>query len=138
MIARQVFPAPPDLAGLLENIVCYSGTASSGARERVLPSGTAELIIDLRGEPLRCYDVNGRRRQQANGPVVAGVHHGDFWIEAAQLEALVSIQLRPGAVWRLFGVPAWELADQHVEIDTLVRGRLDTMISALRARPRRP
>ncbi|HEX2099532.1 MAG TPA: helix-turn-helix domain-containing protein [Candidatus Synoicihabitans sp.] len=115
----ETFALPADLHDLATEIVGYSGHATAARWERVYPSGEMELIIHYGSGPLRCSDRARRRINQKAGQLVAGVHQEDFFIETAQLETLVSLRLRPGAAWRLFGVSAEELAEQHVELDQL-------------------
>jgi hypothetical protein len=50
-------PRPP-LSGLVESFWLYDGYAPPHAMERVLPSGTIEIVINLRGRPTSVSGVS--------------------------------------------------------------------------------
>lgn len=55
MIYQTLTPAPP-LSASVESIWIYSGYRPPHFLERVLPSGTVEMIVQLEDSPFRCYD----------------------------------------------------------------------------------
>jgi AraC-like DNA-binding protein len=137
MIVRNAQPAPPSIADVVTEIAVFSGKTGSDRWDRVYPTGTIELLINFGEGVLRCRDPRSGQSRTAWGPTLGGVQHHDFLIDPRQLENLLSLELHPGAIWRLFGVPAWELADQHVELDRVARRQLDPLIAHLQRRTAR-
>jgi AraC-like DNA-binding protein len=94
--------------------------AGNPARERVLPTGQAHLVIRLAGPPLRLYDSELDGLGRPIGDCLVGGPR-----EAAYLRALdpgsvsVGVELLPGTVPALFGVPAWQLAGAHWSLTDL-------------------
>jgi len=94
--------------------------AGNPARERVLPTGPAHLVIRLAGAPLRLYDTELDGSGRPIGHCLVGGPR-----EAAYLRALdpgsdsVGVELLPGTVSALFGVPAWQLAGAHWSLTDL-------------------
>jgi AraC-like DNA-binding protein len=82
------------------------------AHERILPSGTSEMVIDVSGTR-----ESGRRFQ---GAVVSGCFSGPFDIDTQVHKAgLVGIHFRPGGAARLLGLQAGEIANRHVGLEAL-------------------
>jgi AraC-like DNA-binding protein len=79
----------------------------SHSRERVIPSGTVELVVNLH----EC--------DRFRGAVVSGAYSGPFDVETRAHASIVGVHLKPGGAASLLGVPAGELANTHVELDAL-------------------
>ena len=86
----------------------------------VLPSGTLELVINLRNEDLRIYDseMTGRWRTY-RGALLSGVQSGFTVINTAQQERIMGVHFRPGGAFSMFGIPADIFCDNHVTLGTL-------------------
>ena len=115
--------ATPALRGWLGTF--WAGAAAvapptGAARERVLPTGQAHLVIRLAGPPLTLYDSELDGCGRAIGHCLVGGPR-----QAAYLRALdpgsvsVGVELRPGTVPALFGAPAWQLAGAHWSLEEL-------------------
>jgi AraC-like DNA-binding protein len=74
-------------------------------RERLLPMGTMELVIDL---------TDARQR-----PVVCGAHSEPFEIETSQPATILGVHFKRGGAFPFLGVPAGELHNSHVPLDAL-------------------
>lgn len=124
---RYLTLAPsPALADSVEALWAYEGYRPPHAFERIFPSGTVELLLNLTDGRLRCHDPRGgQMRGEWSGLLVAGVHRDYQLVETAQQYAMLGVALRPGGAWRLLGVAADELADRHVPLDALVGSAAD-------------
>lgn len=81
-------------------------------RERILPSGAGELVIDVSG--------SGESSRRLQGAVVSGCFSAAFDVPSAvHVGGLVGVHFRPGGAARLLGVPAGEIADRHVGLEDL-------------------
>lgn len=118
MIQRHERPAAP-LASFADVLWYYDGYAPPHRMERVLPDGSMQLIIHLRGEPLRVYDQDAAAPRLVHGPLVCGPRARYSLVETAQQGALLGIHFRPGGAAPLLGLAASELRDADVPLAAL-------------------
>lgn len=88
--------------------------------ERVIPTGTFELIINLRDEPRHTFDPATLR---------PGRSYRNAWISGAQSEYLVidtaidasmmGVHFKPGGTAPFLGMPASELSHRTEELDSI-------------------
>ncbi|HKE18413.1 MAG TPA: helix-turn-helix domain-containing protein [Kofleriaceae bacterium] len=118
MFFRSHSPAPP-LDAFIENLWCVSD-APRHERERILPSGTLELVINLHEDELRIYDpAHGLRCRRLAGAIVSGAYRRPFVIDTLEHASVIGVHFRPGGASALLGVPSGALADAHVELEAL-------------------
>jgi len=108
-------PAPP-LDRYIERFWLCSDTPST-ASERIVPSGTLELVINLCEDEVRIYDpLQLDRYVRLSGGVVSGTYHSYFTIDPRQHASILGVHFRPGGACPFLGMPAHELADTHVDL----------------------
>ena len=110
-------PKPP-LTEFVDSFWLYKGQHPQHTTERILPTGTFELVINLRQNELRFYD--GERRENCSrfsGAVVSGAHGHGF--TPAEETSIIGVHFKPGGAFPFLGLPAGELADTHVDLETL-------------------
>jgi AraC-like DNA-binding protein len=118
MLYRSYTPAPP-LCDFVDCFWLYSDTPAH-REERILPSGTIELVVNLRDDELRIRDpVNPDRSERYSGALVSGAYGRFFTIDAAQQESIIGVHFKPGGAFPFLGPPAVELADTHVDLESL-------------------
>ena len=89
-------------------------------RERIVPSGTVELVINLHEDKFRIYNsVRPELCKRFSGAIVSGTYSSPFVIDARQHAYVVGVHFRPGGAYPFLGAPATELADTHVDLETL-------------------
>ncbi|HKA56319.1 MAG TPA: AraC family transcriptional regulator [Candidatus Binatia bacterium] len=93
---------PPPLADFVELLWLYEGAAPAHARERLLPTGTTELVVPLGGDSWE--------------PVISGPHSESFVIETAAQSAIMGVHFRPGGAFPFLDPPAWELHNTNVPL----------------------
>jgi AraC-like DNA-binding protein len=119
MLFRSYVPASP-LSAFVEDFWLYDDYRPEHLRERILPSGTVELVINLRDDELRIYDrVRPGVCERFAGAVVSGTYDRFFVIDTAEEASLLGVHFRPGGAFPFFGLPMSELVDTHVELETL-------------------
>ena len=91
-------------------------------RERVLPNGVVEVIINLGDFHKVLARDDYSREQLYRDSWVAGIQNRHLVIESVRETDLVGIRFRPGGAYALFGFPMSELADEVIELD-LIRGQ---------------
>jgi len=90
------------------------------AKERALPTGTVELIINLLDDEMRVYDRQDHNRPQSfREALICGAHSGYFVIDTAKQSSVMGVHFRPGGALPFLRMPACELRDAHVSLDAL-------------------
>jgi AraC-like DNA-binding protein len=124
------YPGPP-LDAFVENLWSLSDAPPHG-RERILPSGTLELVINLHEDEFRIYeDLDSGLPKRYRGAMVSGAYSGPFVIDTREHASILGVHFAPGGAAAFFDAPPGHLADAHVELETLwpghaseLRGRL--------------
>lgn len=93
--------------------------APTHSTERIVPSGTLELVVNLHSDLLRIYDLDSMAWTRYSGAVVSGAYRRFFVIDTRDHESIVGVHFRPGGAWAFLGVAPGELADRHVDLETL-------------------
>lgn len=118
MFYRSYTPPQP-LGDLVERFWLCSD-APPHSRERILPSGTIELVVNLREDEIRIYDPSRPDRcTRMSGAIVSGAYSRFFVIDPLQHASILGVHFRPGGAFPFLGAPAGELADTHVDIEAL-------------------
>lgn len=119
MTYRTCIPGPP-LSDFVELFWFYEGCDLPHAKERVLPTGTMELVINLHDDQLRVYDRQDTDRFQSfHGALICGAHSEFFVIDTAQQASILGVHFKPGGALPFLGLPAGELRNMHVSLDAL-------------------
>src|SRR5579859_6863220 len=110
-------PGPP-LADFVERFWQINDSPPH-QRERIVPSGTIELVINLREDEFRIYDpAVPDSCKRFSGALISGTYKRPFLIDARQ-HSVVGIHFRPGGAFPFLGPAANELADTHVDLESL-------------------
>lgn len=94
--------------------------APSHPRERILPSGTIEIVVNLREDEIRIYDPREPELyRRFPGIVVSGPYAGAFVIDPTQHASMMGVHFRPGGAFPFFGAAVGELANSHLALEDL-------------------
>ena len=118
---RAHLPQPP-LSRFIECLWAVSGT-SGHKRERVLPNGVVEVIINLGSFHKVLARDDYAREQLFKQSWVAGIQNRHLVIESMRETNLIGIRFRPGGAYALLGIPMSELTDQVIELDLIQKQR---------------
>jgi len=78
------------------------------------------MVFNLRDDELRIHDpVQPDRYERFSGALVSGAYAGSFVIDTAQETSMLGVHFKPGAAFPFLGLPASELAERHVDLETL-------------------
>src|SRR5262245_26689636 len=117
MRALRYTPGPP-LADFVDCLWLFQGNRAT--RELALPSGTAELVINLHQNHICvCSDVSDVRGQTFGGAVVSGAQSRYMVLPAADEISVVGVHFRPGGAAPFLGVPLSELCDRRVNLEDI-------------------
>jgi len=112
-------PAPPlsEFVGLLW---LYEGYQQPHKKERLLPDGSMELVVNLNEDRTRLYDPHETEKfQTLRGPVVVGAHSEFFVIDTAEQHTVAGVHFKPGGAFPFLGLPAHELQNTMVSLEDL-------------------
>ena len=112
-------PQPP-LSKFVDNFWLYEGYVPEHKGERILPTGTLELVINLRQNELRFYDAEcSENCFRLSGAIVSGASGRGFAPDTVGEALIIGVHFKPGGAFPFLGLPAGELADTHVDLETL-------------------
>jgi AraC-like DNA-binding protein len=110
-------PQPP-LSKFVDNFWLYEAQDADPQIERILPTGTLELVINLRQNELRFYDAERPENcSRFSGAIISGAS-GRGLTPAAEA-FIIGVHFKPGGAFPFLGLPAGDLADTHVDLETL-------------------
>lgn len=90
------------------------------SKERIVPSGTIELVINLYENEIRIYDpAQPDYCKRFSGAVVSGTYSGPFVIDTREHASVVGVHFKPGGAFPFLGTEANELTDEHVDLEAL-------------------
>jgi AraC-like DNA-binding protein len=101
-------PGPP-LSAFVDFFWIYEGYAAGHSQERLLPTGTAELVFTL--------DAAGRC---ASG--VSGARSECLALNTSTPFSAIAVHFRPGGAFPFFGAPGTELLNRSVTLDLVWGG----------------
>lgn len=123
MLHKIYFPKPP-LSFFVENIWYYDGHYAGYAREKILPDGAIELIVDLDSWPKKIFDdeTNTERFRTVQKAWISG-ERTRYIVIGTDNTHMIGIRFKPGGAYPFFGFPISELSEWVTELD-LIWGRL--------------
>ncbi len=111
-------PGPP--LGNFVDRLWLCADAPSNRQERILPTGTIELVVNLSDDEVRIYDpAQLERCKRFSGAVVSGPYARGFVIDGAQHALIMGVHFKPGGAVPFLGVPAREVANTHLNLAAL-------------------
>ena len=110
MIYRRHVPRPP-LSEFIELLWLFENAAPSHESERVLPTGTVELVINL------------HQRTGSFDALVAGPHSRFFILDTNRPAAVIGVHFKPSGAFPFLALPVDELRNRHVSLEALWGGR---------------
>jgi AraC-like DNA-binding protein len=114
-----VQPSAAPLSAFIANLWSLSD-APPHAKERIVPSGTLEIVINLSEDQFRIYDsAEGEQFRRFSGAIVSGAYDSYFVIDTAAHASVVGVHFKPGGALPFLGVPPGELGRGHVDLETL-------------------
>jgi AraC-like DNA-binding protein len=89
-------------------------------KERLLPDGTVELVINLKEDLIRTYDSHHPERfHTIPGCVVSGPRSEFFVIDTEGEAATAGVHFKAGGAFPFFKLPPGELTNQSVALESL-------------------
>ncbi len=120
MLFYTHIPQPP-LSNFVDLLWFYDGySPGPHSKERLMPDGSIELVINLKDDEARIYDrENLDKCTRLPGALLCGPHSSFFVIDTAQQASVIGIHFKPGGAFPFFKMPACELHNLHVSLEDL-------------------
>ena len=111
------------LNNFVEYILHYEDYNPTHTKEKILPDGGIDLLIDLTEEPkmIFCNDDYSKFRTVKKG-WISGIRK-EFITIGASHQAMVVVRFKPGRAFPFFGFPLSELTDRIIELDEIWNSR---------------
>ncbi|ANM31377.1 hypothetical protein ABI59_20065 [Acidobacteria bacterium Mor1] len=123
-------PGPP-LDRFVELVTYFADYQPSHTKERVLPDGAVEIIVDLTEAPKRLYEREDLSRStQFRRAWISGMRRRWIAIEAAPGASMVVIRFRPGGAYPFLGFAVEGITDTVDQLNVV----LGEMTASLRDR----
>jgi AraC-like DNA-binding protein len=114
---RTQTPGPP-LSDFIEVLWYADGPAQPHSRERLLPDGSMELVINLSEDEVRVYDrLDYRKFDRLRGATLVGPHSEFFVIDTAEQRNVMGVHFKPGGAFPFLPLPADELHGLHISLE---------------------
>ena len=134
-IARHYRPAAP-LSTFVDLFWYYAGHVREHSKERLLPTGTIELVINLHEDQVRTYDPDDTSIcHRFPGSVVVGPHSRYFVLDTSEQNDVIGIHFKPGGAFPFLAPPMDALRDSHVPLDAIWGGGVALLRERLLAAP---
>jgi len=116
MLYLDRVPAPP-LDAFVASIWYCESEPRPFALERVLPSGAAQLIVNLKEDRTRTYHPELGAMTECCGTVLTGASTRYSVIDTAEQECVAGVCFRPGGTGAFFAMPANHLLDADIPLE---------------------
>ena len=92
-------PGPP-LGQFVQLFWLYEGYRQPHKKERLLPDGSMELVVNLNEDRTRVYDPHQTEKfQTLRGPVIVGAHSEYFVIDTEEQYSVGGVHFKPGGAF---------------------------------------
>lgn len=119
MLFRSFTPRAP-LNEFIEDFWLYEDYEGGSSHERILPTGTFEMVFNLLEDEVRIYGAADRDDyRRFAGAVISGPYAGSFVSDAVEETAILGVHFKPGGAFAILGKAVAELANTHVDLRTI-------------------
>ncbi len=110
----------PALREFVDGFWFYDGYTPAHRLERLMPDGTFELCINLRNDARHIYDLEKHQPAAAYRRAwLSGTHSRHIVIDATPDSSMMGVHFKPGGAAGVLNMPAGEMADRVVELDSI-------------------
>lgn len=108
------------LSNYVKFIWCNENYTPESSTERVLPSGSSQLIINLDNRKFRHFSSDRSQEFLYDPAILTGVRTNHIFLDSHTRISTIGVVLKPGAMTALFQIPASELQNQVVSLGTVL------------------
>jgi AraC-like DNA-binding protein len=117
MLYLTYIPGSP-LSEFIDYFWLFDG-GQAPRKERIVPSGTSELVINLRDDEIRIHHPAHSKHTCLSGAVLSGPYSSILVVDAMQHESMLGVHFKPGGAFPFLGALASDLTDAHADLADL-------------------
>lgn len=130
------YAPPSQLTAFVDTLWLYESYRPSHTKERRLPDGSMELVINLHEDSIRLYDSQHPDLfHSARGSVISGPQTEYVVLDTACQSSMMGIHFKPGGAFPFLNLPAHELCGEIVSLDILWGTQANELRDQLRDAP---
>ncbi len=124
------------LATFVDSLWLYENHQPSHMKERRLPDGSMELVINLHEDAIRLYDPQHPDRfRSVRGSVISGPQTKYVVLDTACQSSMMGVHFKPGGAFPFLNVPTSALRDETVSLDIVWGASTNELRDHLRETP---
>jgi len=105
------------LAPWVDALWLFEGDLLPPTKEKVLPSGCVQILVNLHDDELRRWEGDGFDRVvRTGGSAIAGPRDSTFAIDTDEQRCITGVVFRPGGARTFLGMPIHEIAAEHPDL----------------------
>jgi AraC-like DNA-binding protein len=113
------YPPGPPLSEFVDYFWLFDG-GQAPRKERIVPSGTSELVINLRDDEIRIHHpAHSKQHRRLSGAVLSGPYSSILVVDAMQHESMLGVHFKPGGAFPFLNTLTSELTDAHADLADL-------------------
>src|SRR5690348_3744056 len=118
MLYTSYKPGPP-LDRFVETLWLYEGDTRPHAKERILPDGSMQIIVNLAEDRIPLYDARGERSGGPRGVLLCGPTSEYSVIDTSTQLAVFGFHFKAGGMLPFLRMPLDELHNQEIGLDCI-------------------
>ncbi|ABF40427.1 transcriptional regulator, AraC family [Candidatus Koribacter versatilis Ellin345] len=128
-------PKPP-LSRFVRVLWFYEGYETAHKKERILPTGTIEVVFNLKEDITRVYDPRKNNECLTHrGALISGMLTEYTVIDTDEQMHVMGMHFAPGGAFPFFDLPLSEFKDQHLSLEDAWGPSANTLRERLLALP---
>lgn len=109
------------IARYVKFIWCSENYDPESPKERVLPTGSSQLIINLENKAFRHFSEDKSQEYLYDPVIVAGIQSGPVFLDSYSRISTMGVVLRPGAIAAFLRLPAQKFQDQVISLEAILK-----------------
>jgi AraC-like DNA-binding protein len=133
VLALRYVPNAP-LSNFIECMWLWRSEPRPFGKERMMPSGSATLIVNMAEDEVRSYTgENSEIVHRLRGSAITVSGSESFVIDTDEQAHVMGIEFYPGGTWPFIGPAANEIVNRHVSLQDIWGGRAESLRAQLLA-----
>lgn len=122
------------LSRYVKFIWCCENYTPESSKERVLPTGSSQLIINLNNQKFRHFRGDEFQEKVHDPAIITGIRSSHIFLDSHTRISTLGVVLKPGAIPALLRIPSDEFQGQVASLESVLKadisGLRDRLIAA--------
>lgn len=115
------------LSSYVKFIWCCENYTPESSKERVLPTGSSQLIINLNNQKFRHFRGDEFQEKVYDPAIITGIRSGHIFLDSYTRISTLGVVLKPGATSALFRIPSDEFLNQAASLDSVLKAGISEL-----------